>query len=106
LIIGLMPCDADDDTAADGVHLSLRTDLDLTSSDRRPLGLLQVDDSGRPANALNVQPRYRRTSAGVKALLESHFRTVSLFSMTAGGVQAGASGAGDYLFALCSSKKS
>jgi hypothetical protein len=106
LIIGLMPCDADDDTAAESVHLSLRTGLDLTNTDRRPWGFLGVDDSGRPANALNDQPRYRRTSAGVKALLESHFRTVSLFSMTAGVVQAGVSGGGDYLFALCSSKKS
>jgi len=106
LIIGLKPCDADDDTTADGVHLSLRTGLDLTSSDRQPLGLLRLDDAGRLSNAPNNLPRYRRTSAGVRALLESHFQTVSLFSLTAGVVQAGASGAGGYLFALCSSKKS
>jgi hypothetical protein len=105
LIIGLTPYDADDDTAADSVHLSLRADLGLGRADRRPLGSLQIDDTGTPSSAPNGQPRYRRTSAGVKVLLESHFRTVSLFSMTGGVVQAGTSEAGDYLFALCSSKK-
>src|SRR5579864_4759702 len=104
LIIGLTPCDADDDTATDD-HLLLRTDLDL-GAHRRPFGLPQSDGSARSPVAPEGRPRYRRTSAGVRVLLENHFRTVSLFSMTAGVVQAGAREAGGYLFALCSSKKS
>lgn len=94
LIIGLTPCDTDDDTATAVGHLSLRDDRDLNGN--RPSGSRLL---------LHGRARYRRTSAGVRALLEHHFRTVSLFSMTAGVVQAGASETGDYLFALCSSKK-
>jgi hypothetical protein len=104
LIIGLTPCDADDDTATESGRVKLRTDLD--ARDRSGFWSAQADDSARSPVAPNRLARYRRTSAGVRTLLESHFRTVSLFSMTDGVVQAGESGAGDYLFALCSWKKS
>ncbi len=104
LIIGLTPCGADDDTTTEDGPVSLTADADINAG-RHPSGLLEIDGlAGSPA-APNRRARYRRTSDGVKALLEHHFRTVSLFSMTAGVVQAGTSEMGDYLFALCSSKK-
>ena len=104
LIIGLTPCDADDDTATEDGPLSLQVDRGM-GADRRPLGLRETESSARSPIAPESRPRYRRTSAGVRALLEHHFRTVSLFSLTAGVVQTGTSETGDYLFALCSSKK-
>ncbi len=105
LIIGVTPCDADDDTAMEDGRVSLTADR-ASDAGRRPLGFFKTDGlTGSPA-APDRRARYRRTSDGVKALLEHHFRTVSLFSMTAGVVQAGTSETGDYLFALCSSKKS
>ena len=104
LIIGMTPCDTDDDTATEDGFLSLQADRYM-GGDHRPFGLIDSDGSARSPVAPEGRPRYRRTSAAVRALLEHHFRTVSLFSMTAGVVQAGANEAGDYLFALCSSKK-
>jgi hypothetical protein len=87
LIIGVAPCAADDDI---GIDAPVGTGLCLGIADER----------------LRDGPlRYRRTGAAVKALLEFHFRTVTLFSMTAGVLQAGAEDTGDYLFALCSSKR-
>jgi hypothetical protein len=106
LIIGLTPCDADDDTAVEVVPLRFRVNPGLATGDRRPLGLLQGNGPGKLPNAPSSRARYRRSSAGVKVLLETHFRTVSLFSMTAGVVQAGVGDAAGYLFALCSSKVS
>ena len=50
--------------------------------------------------------KHVRTGAGVKALLESHFETVFLFSMVDCELHSGVNEAGDYLFALCSHGKS
>ena len=50
--------------------------------------------------------KHGRTGAGVKALLESHFETVFLFSMVDCELHSGVNEAGDYLFALCSHGKS
>jgi hypothetical protein len=101
LIIGLKPCDADDDIAMPGDPLSLLVDFDANADRLQPIKYSAASPFGPDGRT-----RYRRTSAGVKVLLESHFRAVSLFSMTGGAVQAGTSGAPDYLFAVCSSKKS
>ena len=101
LIIGLAPCGAEDEVAVNTPPTSSPTRLDLATGHR----LSKADDIGLSPGGPGRRVRYRRTSVGVKALLEGHFRTVSLFSMTAGVIQAGAGEAADYLFALCSSKK-
>jgi hypothetical protein len=87
LIIGTAPCTGDDNVAIDAHRVPIANGMTPSQIDRGP-----------PA-------RHRRTGASLKALLEIHFRTVSLFSMTAGVVQAGIDDTGDYLFAICSSKK-
>ena len=104
LIVGLALCGVDDDAAASDAGSSLG-ELGFAAVHRRPFGLLRGDGPGTSLGALNGLARHRRTSAGVKALLEHHFDTVSLFSLNAGIVQAGAGNPGDYLLALCSSKK-
>jgi hypothetical protein len=49
--------------------------------------------------------RYPRTGDGLKALLERHFGTVMVFSMTDGLVYPGPRESADCLFAVCSAKK-
>lgn len=99
LIIGLSLCGADVDVMPDEFAASV-SGLGLTAGDR-PLGTGVL----RSPSSTNGRARHPRTGAGVKASLERHFDTVSLFSLNSGVIQAGPGGPGDYLFALCSSKK-
>jgi hypothetical protein len=62
-------------------------------------------NGGSDGQHCEVRP-YMRTGASLKALCESRFETVFLFSMADGEWHSGVIESGDYLFALCSHGKS
>jgi len=107
LILGLRASSMPDNLAVDRGDPVSQTRLFSVVAAQQPPRSIQVVEDGelQLLSQRNDVRRYIRTNEGLKALLNRHFGTVLIFSITGDKVEPGALEFADYWFALCSHQR-